>query len=196
MAGASVNSPICGLARTRPAVAGSSSRACTPSHWACHAPTGSSSTDGPAGSWMPEPAAGSGGSPSTRWQTTSRAVHPATGAGASHDRAPRTRSVNPRLTSRGRSAGRLDRALGEHLLELGVALVDPDLHAAGEPCVSVLEAVHKGLCAQQRPSVTEVLKPQRLQPHAVGLPLEGECLDDPVRPHVVEAATKRVLLPV
>src|SRR5882724_219615 len=145
MARSSGTSPRCGLARTRPAVAGSSSTACTPSQRACHAPTGSASTDGPAGSWMPEPAARNGGNHSTRWRTTSRAVHPATGAGASHDRAPRTRSVNPRPTSRCRSAGRLDSAIGEHLLELGVTFVDPDLHAADEPGVTALEAVHEGL---------------------------------------------------
>ena len=78
------------LANTLSAVDGSSSTACTASHCACQAPTGSSATDGPAGSWMPEPLARNPGNHSTRWPTTSRAVQPATGDGASHPSGPDT----------------------------------------------------------------------------------------------------------
>ncbi len=56
---------------------------------------------------------------------------PSTGDGASQSRVPRTRSVNTAATCRCRSAGRSDSAIGQHRVELGVALVDADLHAAG-----------------------------------------------------------------
>src|SRR3954447_4480837 len=187
---------MCGLLRTRSAVAGSSSSACTASYCACHAPTGSSSTLGPAGSWMPLPAARNDGNHCVRWRTTSRAVHSATGEGTSQDRVPRTRSVNTRPISRCRSAGRSDCAIGDHLLKLRVALVDPDLHAALEPCVPALETVHEGLRAQPGAAVAEVLEPQRLQGHTVGVALVGERLHDAVRPDLVEATAERVFLPV
>src|SRR5215472_6335276 len=185
-----------GLVSSRSAVAGSSSNACTASQCACHAPTGSSSTDGPDGSSTPEPARRNGGSHSTRWRTTSRAVHAATGDGTSHERVPRTRSVNPWPISLCRSAGRSDSAIGDQLLQLGVALVDPDLHAALEPRVAALETVHKGLSAQPGAAAAEVLEPQRLQGHAVGVALVGERLHDAVRPDLVEAAAERVFLAV
>src|SRR6266568_5748150 len=187
---------MCRLVRTRSAVAGSSSSACTASYCACHAPTGSSSTLGPAGSCMPPPAARNDGNHSVRWRTTSRAVHSATGEGTSHDRVPRTRSVNTRPISRCRSAGWSDSAIGEYPLELRVALVDPDLHATLEPCVPAFKTVHKRLRAQPGAAVTEVLEPQRLQGHTVGIALVGERLNDAVRPDLVEAATERVFLPV
>src|SRR4051794_4688369 len=187
---------MCRLLRTRSAVAGLSSSACTASYWACHAPTGSSSTLGTAGSLMPPPAARNGGSHSVRWRSTSRAVHSATGEGTSHDRVPRTRSVNTWPISRCRSAGRLDSAIGEHLLELRVALVDPDLHAALEPRVPALETVHEGLRAQPGAPVAEVLEPHRLQCHTVRVALVGERLHDAVRPDLVKAAAERVFFPV
>src|SRR5690242_11545354 len=173
---------MCWLDRVRPAVAGSSSNSCTASTCACHAPTGSSSTEGTAGSRTVEPLARNAGNHSTRWRTTSRATHPLTGAGASHERVPRTRAVNARPISRCRSAGcsdvviGSDTAPGEQLVELGVALVDADLHAAGQEHVARLETVHKGLGTQAGTPVTEVLEPQRTQRHAVGLPLVRERL--------------------
>ena len=74
------------------------------------------------------------------------AAQPATGAGASQDRVPRTRSVKRPATCRCRSAGRSDSAIsdsaiGEHPVQLGVALVDTGLHAAAQPRVPALEAV-------------------------------------------------------
>ena len=47
---------------------GSSSTACTASAWVCHAPTGSSATDGPSGSRTALPEARKGGNHSTRWR--------------------------------------------------------------------------------------------------------------------------------
>jgi len=64
--------------------------------------------------------------------------------------------VNTRPISRCRSAGRSDSAIGEHLLEFLVAFVDPALHAALEPRVPALEAIHKGLRAQPGAAVAEV----------------------------------------
>src|SRR4051794_23267009 len=183
---------MCGLLRTRSAVAGSSSSACTASYCACHAPTGSSSALGPAVSCMPLPAARNDGNHSVRWRTTSRAVHSGAGEGTSHDRVPRTRSVKTRPISRCRSAGWSDSAIGEHSLELRVALVDPDLHAALEPRVPALETVHKRLRTQPGAAIAEVLEPQRLQGHTVGVSLVGESLHDAVRSDLVEAAVERV----
>src|SRR6478672_11646314 len=60
---------------------------------------------------MPVPEARKSGNHSVRWRTTSRAAQPATGDGASHDRVPRTRSVNCPATCRCRSAGRSGSAM-------------------------------------------------------------------------------------
>ena len=84
-------SPMCRLLSTRSAEAGSSSSACT-SPWRCrHAPTGSSSTDGPAGRCTSAPAARNDGNHSTRCRTTSRAVQPSTGPGRPTGRGARRR---------------------------------------------------------------------------------------------------------
>src|SRR5919108_618532 len=68
--------PMCGNSCSRSAVVGSSSRACTASVWVRQAPTGSSSTDGPAGSVTPAAPWRKAGNHSTRWRTTSRATQP------------------------------------------------------------------------------------------------------------------------
>ena len=60
--------------------------------------------------------------------------------------------------------------LGDEGVELGVALLDPGLHAAGEPLVAALEAVDEPLGAQPGAAVAEVLEPQYLNGYAVGSP--------------------------
>src|SRR5947207_5491922 len=182
-----------GLASTRSWVAGSSSRACTASQCARQADTGSSSTDGPPGSWMPAPAERNEGNHSVRCRTTSRAAQPATGDGASQSRAPRTRSVNSPPICRCRSAGGSYSTIVNHPLQCRITLVDAGLHAAGQPGVPALKAVHKGLRAQPGAAAAEVLEPQGLQGNAVELALIGEGLHDAVRAHLVEAAVERVL---
>ena len=90
----------------------SSSSACTASVWLRHAPTGSSSTDGPVGNRISTAPSRNAGSHSTRWRTTSRATQPSTGAGRSHDSGavPSTVVVNAAATRRCSSAGPLIRA--------------------------------------------------------------------------------------
>lgn len=97
--------------------------------------------------------------------------------------------MNTRPISRCRSAGRSDGAIGEHLLKLRVALVDPDIHAAFEPCVPALDTVHKGLGAQLGAAVAEVVEAQRLQGHTVGVALVGERLHDAVRANRTDRTT-------
>src|SRR5580693_8053416 len=142
---------------------------------------------------MPAPEARNPGNHPVRWRTTSRAAQPATGDGASQDRVPRTRSVNSPATCRCRSAGRSDSAIGEHPVQLGVALVDTSLHAAAQPRVPALEAVAQRLRPQPGTAVAQVLEPQRPQRDFVGLAFEREGLHDPVRPYLVEAAAEPVL---
>src|SRR5262245_46120929 len=184
---------MCGLARTRSAVAGSSSSACTAAQWICQAVTGSSSTDGPEGSSIAAPADRNPGSHWVRCRTISRAAQPATGDGAFQRRVPRTRSVNSRPTCRCRSAGRSDSAISKHPVELGVSLVDPGLHATGQPGVPAFEAVDQRLRAQPGAALAQVVEPQRLQRDAVGLTFEGEGLHDTVRAYLMKAAAERVL---
>src|SRR5512133_2780786 len=102
---------------------------------------------------MPAPEARNPGNQSVRWRTTSRAAHPGTGEGASQERGPQTRSGNSPATCRCRSAGRSDSAIsesasGEHPVQLGVTLVDTDLHAAAQPGVAAVEAVNQRLRPQ------------------------------------------------
>src|SRR5215469_13745042 len=184
---------MCGLVRTRSAVAGSSSSACTAAQCTCQAATGSSSGDGPRASSTAAPAERNAGSHWVRCRTTSRATQPATGEGASQRRVPRTWSVNKRPTCRWRSAGRSDSAIGEHPLEPGVSLVDAGLHAASQPGIPGFEAVDERLRAQPGPAVAEILDPQRLERNALRLSLEGEGLHDTVRADLVKAAVERVL---
>src|SRR5215469_1659083 len=184
---------MCGLARTRSAVAGSSSSACTAAQWICQAATGSSSTDRPEGSSIAAPADRNPGSHWVRCRTISRAAQPATGDGSFQRRVPRTRSVNSWQTCRCRSAGRSGSAIGQHPVELGVSLGDPGLHATGQPGVPAFEAVDQRLGAQPGAAVAEVGEPQRLEGHAVGLTLEGEGLHDTARAYLVKAAAERVL---
>src|SRR5215470_320717 len=184
---------MCGLARTRSAVAGPSSSACTAAQWICQAATGSSSTDGPEGNSMAAPADRNPGSHWVRCRTISRAAQPATGDGTYQRWVPRTRSVNSWPTCRCRSAGRSGSAIGEHPVELGVSLVDPGLHTTGQPGVSAFEGVDQRLRAQPGAAVAEVLEPQRLQGDAVGLILEGEGLHDAARAYLMKAAAERVL---
>src|SRR5918993_1964615 len=97
------------VSRSLPATSGSSSAAWMARSRATHAPTGSSSTDGPGDHSMSQVGKKKAGSHSTRWRTTSRATHPSHGAGASHRSAgtARTRSVKAAATFRYRSAGSL-----------------------------------------------------------------------------------------
>ena len=81
-------------------------------------------------------------------------------------------------------------------VELGVALVDAGLHAAGQPLVAALEAVDERLRVQPGAAVAEVLEPQRLERDAVGLTVEREGLHDAVLADLVEAAVEAVLLAV
>src|SRR5919112_2380180 len=185
---------MCGLDSMRLAVAGSSSAACTASTWCCQAATGSSSTDGPGGSRTSLPEARKAGNHSTRWRTTSRAVQPATGAGAVQSRVPRTRSEKTPAYRRCRSAAGSDGAIGDHPIQLGVALVDPDLHAAAQPGVAALDAVDQRLRVQPGAAVAEVLERQGLQRDALRHALPGEGLHDAVRADLVEAPVEAVLL--
>src|SRR5664279_4157074 len=121
---------------------------------------------------------------------TSRATQPSTGAVVSHIRVPSTRPVKTPAISRCRWAGWSESTIGQHLVELGVALADAGLHAAGQPGVTALEAVDQGLGVQPGAAIAEVLEPQRLQCHAVGLALEGEGLHDPVGTHFMEGAVE------
>src|SRR5262245_36400580 len=184
---------MCGFERTRLGVSGSSSTSWTASLCTCQAATGSSSTLGPDASLTPAPASRNPGNHSTRWRTTSRAVQPGTGAGASQSRTPRTRSLKTPPISRCRCGGASESAIAQHLVERGVALVDADLHAAGEPRVATLEAVGQRRRVQAGAAVAEVLEPQRLQGDAVRVALVGERLDDAVLAHLVEAAVEGVL---
>src|ERR1700722_6590543 len=86
--------------------------------------------------------------------------------------------------------------LGDQDVELGVALLDTGLHAAGEPLVSALEAVHQRLRVQPGTAVAEVLEPQRLEGDAIGRTVEGESLHDAVPTDLVEAPVEGVLLAV
>jgi glycogen(starch) synthase len=111
-------------------------------------------------------------------------------------RRPAPRRPGRAAAARGRGRRRSDAALGGQPLQLGVPLLDTDLHAALKPGIPALEAVHQRLSVQAGPPVAEVLEPQRLQGHPVRLALEGEGLHDPVRPHLVERAVERILLAV
>jgi hypothetical protein len=91
--------PAIGWLISEEEAAGSSSRAWMPSLITVHAPTGSSSTAGPAGSWGPPADTKNAGTHSTMWRTTSRATQPSHGAGFSHA---------PSGTSRARSVKRPD----------------------------------------------------------------------------------------
>src|SRR4051812_35279082 len=64
----------------------------------------------------------------------------------------------------------------QQAVELGVAGVDPDVHAAGEHPVAGLVAVEERLDVQPGASVAQLLEGHRLQCHAVGVALEGEGL--------------------
>src|SRR2546421_10005801 len=86
--------------------------------------------------------------------------------------------------------------LRDERVELGVALVDAGLHAAGQPLVTSLEAVHQRLRVQPGAAVAEVLEPQRLEGDAVGLAVERERLHDAVLTDLVEATVEAVLLAV
>src|SRR3954471_12209622 len=68
--------------------------------------------------------------------------------------------------------------VGEHPVQPGVPLVEPDLHAAAQPGVADLEAVAQRECFQAGPAVTEVGEGERLQGDAVGLVVVGEGLHD------------------
>ena len=127
-------------------------------------PTGSSSTRGPGGSLMPAPAARKPGTTRRGGARRRGRSSPSTGAGASQSVAPAPGRVNVAGDLRCRSAGSLrQRAIGQHPVELGVTLVDADLHAAGQPRVAALEAVDQRGACEPRAAVAEVLEPQRLQ---------------------------------
>src|SRR4051795_3636980 len=171
--------------------------ACTASARARQAVTGSAPVS-TAASATSDPPARKLGSQSRRCRTTSRAVQPATGAGASQSFTPSTRSVKAAATRRCRCAGvaptSSERAIGQQPVELRVALIDAGLHAAAQPGVARLEAVHERLGVQPGPAVAEVLEPQRLQRDAVRIALPGEGLHDPVVADLVEAAVEPVLV--
>src|SRR5436305_5388674 len=101
-------------------------------------------------------------------------------------------------TTRRTDSERSDRSseLCDQGVELGVALLDAGLHAAGQPLVAVFEAVHKRLGAQAGAAVAEVLELQRLESDAVGLTVEREGLHDAVLADLVEATVEAVLLAV
>src|SRR5882672_2788456 len=116
-----------------------------------------------------------------------------TGDGASQDRAPRTRSVNRPATCRCRSAGRSDSAIDEHPVQLGVPLVDTDLHTTAQHRVATFEAVDQRLRSKPRMAVVQILEPERLQSDSVGIALERGGLHDTAGPDLVEGAVEAVL---
>src|SRR5690349_9091386 len=87
-----------------------------------------------------------------------------------------------------------DRSVGEQPVELGVAVVHADLHAAGQPGVAALEAVDQRGGDQTGTAVAEVLEGERLERDALGRALEGEGLHEPVLADLVEGAVEAVLL--
>ena len=142
---------------------------------------------------MPLPPSRKPGNHSTRWRTTSRAVHASTGEGASHSLVPRVSSVNRPATARCRAGGSCGmpvtaRPLSSIRSSARVAVVHAGLHAAGQPAVARLEGVAQAHRVQPGAPVAEVLEDQRLEGHALGHALPGEGLHDPVRADGVEAA--------
>ena len=131
--------------------------------------------------------------------TTSRAVQPATGAGTVQSRVP-THPVGERAGVPAVPVGGgvirhgVRRCHRRASVQLRVALVDADLHAAAQPGVAALEAVDQRLGVQPGAAVAEVLERQGLQRDALRHALEGEGLHDPVRADLVEAAVEAVLL--
>ena len=85
------------------------------------------------------------------------------------------------------------RSSADQGVELGVALVDAGLHAAGQPLVAAFEAVDERLRVQPGAAVAEVLEPQRLERDVVGLTVERERLHDAVVTDLVEAAVEAEL---
>jgi hypothetical protein len=69
----------------------------------------------------------------------------------------------------------LDIPIGDHRVELGVALVDADIHTTGQPSVAGLETVAQRLAVQARP-----FERQRLERDAIEFGVVGECPHDPV----------------
>src|SRR5690349_4097792 len=159
--------PVCGFANSTPAVAGSSRRSWTARWWASQAGPGCSAGGGTCGSLRADPEATNPGNHSTRWTTTSRAAQPGTGAAADQSLVPCTRSAKSSAINRWRRAGSAvtssEGAIGEHPVDLGVAVVDADLHAAAQPGVATLERVAQGACVQARTTIAEVLERHRLE---------------------------------
>ena len=87
-------------------------------------------------------------------------------------------------------------SVGQHPVELRVALLDADLHAAAQPGVPTLERVAQGLGVQPGPAVAQVLEPQGLQRHLLRHALPGEGLHDGVLADPVEAAAEAEVLAV
>jgi hypothetical protein len=84
---------------------------------------------------------------------------------------------------------------GEERVELAVAILDADLHAASDERVAGLEAVGQRRCSEPATAPWEVLEDETPQRHVVGHRLVGEGLDDElVGSDLVEATPKPVLL--
>src|SRR3954454_171672 len=89
---------------------------------------------------------------------------------------------------------RYRRLLREQGGEALVALAQAALHAAGHEGVTPLERVDERGGLEPGPAVAEIDQAQGLERDRVGEALVGECLDDAVGPHLVEAAVEGELL--
>src|SRR5690606_26826068 len=85
----------------------------------------------------------------------------------------------------------------EDLVELLVALADPDLHAARDAAVAALERVDERRRGEAAAPAGQLLEPEAVERDPVGEALVRERLDDElVRAHLVHAAEERVLVAV
>src|SRR6476620_1274069 len=99
----------------------------------------------------------------------------------------------PRQCAGARRPGRSS-DLRDEGVELGVALVEPGLHATREPLVAALEAVDQLLRVQPGAAVAEILETKRLERDALGVAVEREGLHDAILTNLMEATVEAVLL--
>ena len=183
--------------RVRRSVAGSSSSAWTASAWVGQAPTGSSSTAGPAGSSIPLPAGEEAGEPLDQ-VADDVARRPALDRGrcrpSRRHRRPARRTCR-RRPGDGRPARRAASSLRPRPRSSSASsLAYPSSTPVSMPDASQASRSAKlstsdWACSRVRPSPRSSNR-QRLQGDAVGLALPGEGLHDPVGADLVEAAAE------
>ena len=146
---------------------------------------------------MSEPPARKPGNHSTRWRTTSRACHSATGLAR-----PTLGGDAAHPVGEGRGdAAVLLRGLGRDqrpipagrpgLVEGVVALVDADLHAAGHHPGLGLHRLDDRPDLQPGPPVAEVVQHQRVEADRLGHLVEAEGLDDLLGPPTPGGPSRR-----